>query len=390
MAQASDDAVTARPPDIDLTTTGSSRATGNPDEITIVDDIVVDDTVVDDISIVPDPEQKSTFSKLLWALPVLPWLWYVVRSLFAAMDLVAIGLPVLAIVTAAAALAIAVLRRSPQFFVLALSTAVFFWVAVLLPFGSTNGPAPIRSIRVATVNTGLYWFSDNDLGFLVFDEEPDLVVGVELAESHDAELSSRFENSIASILPLERQQANEIALAPTDDTFRRNGLPSIGVYANLEMLQLDDPLDGVIPGGMPGFRIQVSTDSGDMILYALHIPRPIDRDGVYEVSAGEHVAIAEAVADAVEAETLPTMILGDLNAVDRGQAYRALTGTLNDGIRHAGNAGPTTDRDFFEELLFARLDHLLISPDLCTENAESIDTQFSDHRPQVIDVGPCE
>ena len=47
-----------------------------------------------------------------WALPVLPWLWYLVRSLFAFMDVVAAGLPILIIIGGAAAVAIAVGRLS--------------------------------------------------------------------------------------------------------------------------------------------------------------------------------------------------------------------------------------------------------------------------------------
>lgn len=305
------------------------------------------------------------------------------------MDVVAAGLPILAILGGFGALSIGLVRRSLPFGLLALSFGLFFVVSTLLPFRSTNGPAPTESIRVGTVNAGLYFFSDNDLGFLVFEEEPDLIVGVELAESHDVELQSRFANAITDIIPLDRQQQNEAGLVPSGEGFRRNGLPSIGVYSDLDMVQLDDPLVDVIDGGLPGFRLQVTTDSGDMILYALHIPRPGGTDGPFEVSAGEHVAIANAVADAVAAETLPTMVLGDLNAVDRGQAYRALTGTLEDGIRHAGAAGPTTDRALPESLLYARVDHLLMSPGLCTANAVLVDTRWSDHRPLLADIGPC-
>ena len=335
------------------------------------------------------PGQDST-PRALWVLLALPWLWFLVRSLFPLMELVAIGLPILTILAAIGAVGLAIARRSLPLVGLTISLGVFFVVTVLMPFRSTNGPAPIDSIRVATVNTGLYWFSDNDVGFLVFDEQPDLVVGTELAESHDIELQSRFTNSFTDILSIEEQQANEQELQPEGDDYRRNGLPSIGVYSDLNMVELEDPIANVIDGGLPGFRLRVTTDSGDMILYALHVPRPIGGDGPYEVSAGDHLAMVDAIADAVAAETLPTMVLGDLNTVDRGQAYRSLTATLEDGIRHAGAAGPTTDRPFPESWLFARIDHLLMSPGLCTANALSIDTQYSDHRPLLADIGPCQ
>ncbi len=365
----------------------TSRAVSRPqqgDDIQIIHD--AEPMVVNDVL---TAERPGPWRHARWLLVVVPWLWYLVRSLFAFMDVIAAGLPLVIIFSGLAALTVAVVRRSAAFLALVVSLVVFFVVSVLLPFRSTNGQAPTESIRVGTVNAGLYFFSDNDLGFLIFDEAPDLVVGVELAESHDAELQSRFRNAVTDVISLDRQQQNDVELRPNGDGFRRNGLPSIGVYSDLEMVQLDDPIADVVDGGLPGFRLQVATDSGDLIVYALHVPRPGGTDGPYEVSAGEHLAIANAIADAVDAETLPTIVLGDLNAVDRGQAYRTLTRNLEDGIRHSGAAAPTTDRSLPESLLYARVDHLLMSPGLCTANAVLVDTRWSDHHPVLADVGPC-
>lgn len=350
-------------------------------------------TVLDDsiqiISAEPDPPRPNPLKWLRWALPLLPWTWFGVRDLFPSMDLVAVGLPVITLGAGVIGLAGLMVRRSIPWLLLLVSLAAFFIIAVQGPFRSTDGAAPNESIRVASVNTGLYWFSDNDVGFVVFEEEIDLVIGVELSESHDVELRSRFDSAVSDIIPIERQQQNQELLQPEGGTYRRNGLPSIGVYSDLPIIELEDPIADVIDGGLPGFRLQVTTDTGDMIVYALHIPRPIDGDGPYEVSASEHLAISEAVAEAVSEETLPVMVIGDLNAIDRGQAYRTLTTGLEDGIRHAGAAGPTTDRPFPESLLLARVDHLLMSPGLCTGNADRLETRFTDHQILVADIGPC-
>jgi len=335
------------------------------------------------------PERRFDREHLAWAVPVLPWLWFVVRGLHSLMDWIAIGLPMITIAAGAIALYATVTRASLRWLLVFISLLLFFVVAVVGPWRPTNGAAPTQSIRVATVNTGLYWFSNNDVGFLVNQEQPDIVIGVELTEAHDTELRSRFPNSETDILPLERQQQNELALESIGDNSRRNGLPSIGVYSSLEMELLDDPVANVIDGGLPGFRLLVETDSGPMIVYALHIPRPIGGDGPYEVSVTEHVAMVEAIADAVDAETLPTLVAGDLNAVDRGQSYRRLTENLVDGMRHDGWAVPTADRPLPFALLFARIDHLLMSPGLCTDNTASINTRYADHRPLVADIGPC-
>ena len=126
-----------------------------------------------------------------------------------------------------------------------------------------------------------------------------------------------------------------------------------------------------------------------MIVYALHIPRPAGTDGPYEVSVSDHVSMVEAIADAVEAETLPTIVVGDLNTVDRGQGYRRLTSTLTDAMRQNAWAVPTADRPLPFSLLFARIDHVLMSSDLCATSGKSINTRYADHRPLVVDVGMC-
>ena len=226
-------------------------------------------------------------ARALWALPVVPWLWYVVRGIHARMDQIAIALPVLVLGAAGLALYVSITRASLNALAVFGSLVLFFFVAVVSPWRPQSGPTPEQPMRIATVNTGLYWFSDNDIGFLVNQEMPDLVVGVELAESHDAELQSRFEFTVTDILPLERQQQNERELEPDDDTYRRNGLPSIGVYSNRPMTPLDDPLADTIDGGLPGFRLQVDTDSGPVVVYALHIPRPLGGCLLYTSDAAD-------------------------------------------------------------------------------------------------------
>ncbi len=342
----------------------------------------------DDDPRAPD-RREFGWREVAFLTPLAPWLWFVVRSLHPTLEFIAILLPVILLLGMGVAGVVAVVRRSLVWLGLVASLAVLFIVAVILPWRPTNGPPPEVSFRVATMNMGLYYFSDNDAGYFVSRHEPDLLVGVELTEAHDAEFRVRFPNALSDILTLERQQQNEQGLEPFGDTYRRNGLPSIGVYSRFEMTLLDDPLSDSFPGGLPGFRLEVATDDGPVLVYALHVPRPIPGEGPYELSASEHVELVDQIAGAIDNETLPVMVLGDLNAVDRGQAYRRLTRSLEDGMRHSGWAVPTADRPLPWSLIFARIDHILMTPDLCTANALSEDTRFSDHRPLVADIGPC-
>lgn len=311
------------------------------------------------------------------------------RSVHPFMDYVAIALPVLLILAVLAAGVVTVVRRSAVFATVVLSLIALFAATVVGPMRPAQASTPESTIRIATMNLGLSWFSDNDAGFFVFQQEPDFLVGIELSESHDTEFQSRFDFHQADIITLESQQSNEQALTPEGKSFRRNGLPSIGIYSNYPIEELDDPIADVIDGGLPGFRVRVTTNDGPFILYGLHVPRPYPGNGFYEVSVAEHVAMVEAIHTAIEAETEPVVVAGDLNTVDRGQSYRTLTSTLDDAMRESGWAVPTSDRDFPRPLLFARLDHILISDELCAENGSSHDTRYADHRALVVDVGPC-
>lgn len=322
-------------------------------------------------------------------LPAAPWLWFLIRSLHPVMDYLAIALPVLILLGVIGFAIGGFVGRNRVASLTAVSLVALFLVAVIAPMRPTDAAEPRDTVRIATMNLGLYWFSDNDAGFFVFEEEPDVLVGMELSESHHTEFESRFSFNEADILPLEQQQANDEALEPEGDTFRRNGLPSVGVYSNYPITVLDDPIEDTIDGGLPGFRVRIDAPAGPMVLYALHIPRPFPGNGPYELSVSEHVEMVEAIAAAVAEESDPVIVAGDLNSIDRGQSYRALTAELNDGMRQSGWAVPTADRPLPWSLLFARLDHILVSDSLCTANGASRDTRYADHRPLVADVGPC-
>ncbi len=320
---------------------------------------------------------------------LLPWTWFLIRSLHPWLEYVAIGLPILTAFAFGIAVLVTAARKSGIAAATALSLVVFFAVTVIAPMRPTSAAQPESSVRIATMNLGLYWFSDNDAGFFVVEEEPDILVGVELAESHDREFRERFDFAESDVIPLPEQQANASGLTPVGETFRQNGLPSVGVYSNTPITALEDPIADIFPGGLPGFRLRVDAESGPFILYALHIPRPFPGDGNYQLPVGDHIALVEAIADAVESEELPVLVAGDLNTVDRGQAYRRLNAQLNDGMRQSGWAVSTATQSVLRTLFFARLDHLLVTEELCVTDGASFDTRFADHRILIGDVGPC-
>ena len=99
----------------------------------------------------------------------------------------------------------------------------------------------------------------------------------------------------------------------------------------------------------------------------------------------DRTAISRAIAE----EELPVVVLGDLNVVDRGAAFSNLSDGMTDAMRTDRQAGPTRSADLWHTLLQLRIDHLLISSELCAASADSQRVLFSDHTPIHADIGPC-
>ncbi|MFT7475355.1 MAG: hypothetical protein ACI81L_002293 [Verrucomicrobiales bacterium] len=328
--------------------------------------------------------------KARWLVILVPWLWYLVRGIHPYLDYIAIGLPVAIGAAAVIAVHLTIARRSALWAGTLASLILLFVTSVILPTRPIDRPEPINSFRIASINLGGVWYSDNDVGYLDTRKSPNIIIGSELAQSHDNELRERFEHAVSDVIQLERTQANRAGLGPQTDDYRKFGFPSIGVYSDLPLSRLADPIADEITGGLPGIRASVSTADGEVILYALHIPRPGSGDGVYELPIIDQSRMIDAIADAIAAETLPVILVGDLNIVDRSESYRDLTDVLVDGMREERWARPTRTHEFLYSLMMARIDHVLVSEALCITDASAERLLFADHTPIYADIGACE
>lgn len=334
----------------------------------------------------PEIERKHA----RWLAVLAPWFWYLIRDIHPFLEIVTLALPVLIAMSSLVALYFAIAHRSALWMGVLASLALFFISSVVLPMRPSDRPEPINPFRVASLNVGRVWFSADDVGYLVSRQTPQLIVGSELAQSHDQELRDRFSYGISDIIPPEQSQANVDGLVAQTNNYRRYGLPSIGVYSDFPLTRMPDPIADEIPGGLPGIRVLASTPDTDVMVYALHIPRPGTGSGIYEVTITEQSKMVEEIARAIEEETLPVVVIGDLNVVDRSTSYRRLTDSLVDGMREERWAGPTRNHDFLYSLLLARIDHVLISESLCVTGAETESLLFTDHTPIYAEIGLCE
>jgi len=304
-----------------------------------------------------------------WAVAgaaVSPWLWFVGRDLDGRLDAVALGLPVLVgAVAAALASAALVTRRLPPALA-ALSWLVVGVIAVVGPWRPIPGGSPAVGLRIVGANV----LADRSGGRVVddiLDERPDLVVVAELGDLVDARLRDAYPSAAVSpILP-------------------GQFVGDVGVYSRY-------PMDaGPLPGGLAdqhGMRVVVDGPAGELVVYALHLAKPAFRPTApVEVGFRSHRRLVDRLRAAVRAEELPTVVVGDLNLVDRSSGYRALAGDLDDAMR-AGWVGPTSHR-FWTSPLLARVDHVFVPESWCAEDARTFSLTASDHRGVATTVGPC-
>lgn len=362
----------------------------------VEDDLVI---ILDDESETSDQSGASKMLHLLskgWLLPLVPWLWYIARLLHPVFELAAIALPIMTGVALVIAVGLLIGKRSLQTLALTISLAAFFAVAIVLPGRPTNTPEPTDTFRLASANLARQWFSYNDIGWLVFNETPDLFIASEMSNSHDEELRERFTFGVSDLVDEEPNPSlEELGLTDPGEealtSYRRFDQPSIGVYSNYDITRLEDPLLDVVEGGLPGMRLRVDADAGEFILYALHIPKIGLGEDIYQVGISEQREMVEAITRAAASEELPVVIAGDLNIVDRGQSYQELTGEFDDAMRQSRWATATRGRTLLHSLLLLRIDHVLTSSELCVASTpRALDVFFTDHSPLIADLGPCE
>lgn len=84
----------------------------------------------------------------------------------------------------------------------------------------------------------------------------------------------------------------------------------------------------------------------------------------------------------IGSSSMPTLLLGDLNATPDAAELQPLLGRLNDSWEASRGPGFTYPADFPRE----RIDYVLMSPAFRVRDVHVLDTQASDHRPVIADL----
>jgi vancomycin resistance protein VanJ len=297
---------------------------------------------------------------------VVPWSWFAIRDLDPVFDAVAVAFPVVVLAVASVLGLVAVAARRP-----APALALVSWLAVgalvvIGPWLPVDGRAPTAGMRIVEANV----LGDSSGGRAVADilaQHPDLVVVTELGRLVDAALRDEYEAAARSpVLP---------------GAFEGD----VGLYSRWPM----EP--GPLPDALAdqrGLRAVVAGPNGDFVVYALHLAKPtLNPSSSIELGFRADRRLIDEVRKAVRAELLPTLVVGDLNLVDRTSGYRSLRADLDDAMR-ADWVGPTSYRTWTVPLI-ARIDHVFMPKSWCSSNAKTFTLPRSDHRGVAVTLGPC-
>jgi endonuclease/exonuclease/phosphatase (EEP) superfamily protein YafD len=288
-------------------------------------------------------------------LSALPWAWFAIRDVGAAMDAVAFGLPLGSAILAIAAIGLAIVSRKMRFALVGLSLAVFTVVVVVAPRLAQPSPPPMAPFRLVSVNT----FGGNEWTLTaartLAAEQPDVLVAVETSQPMRVALRLSIPADHSA------QLGNQIVFARWPVT---------------EPL----PIPGVSQA--TGMRVEVARPGLPFVLYAVHLPNPLT-----ETSFSAQAATIERVVQSAQGEHLPVILAGDFNMTDRSTSYRALDGVMRDAMR-SSFAATTYDR-WQWALLQLRIDHVFISDQLCDMDGSTFTVPGSDHDALEVGLGAC-
>lgn len=298
----------------------------------------------------------------VFAVAALPWWWFAVRDAGPWADAASIFLPAF-LVPAALCVVVALVRRQAASLAVAVSWLLFAAVTIAGPWMPVRTPAPPRSTALRIVAANVLG-ANHRVGSVTDDlvaARPDLLV---VSEDHP---------------DLDRRLRAHFAHAATSGTGGRG----TGVYTDVPMRAL--PLPPAMRG-LRAVRARIDGPGGPFVLYALHLPRPWPRPTAdFEATPTGYRAIVRRVVQSIGSESLPVVVAGDLNLVDRMPEYRAMASSLRDAMLTSWG-GPTSLKWW---PLLARIDHVLVDPSWCATDAHRIRVVGSDHRANVVTIGPC-
>lgn len=270
-------------------------------------------------------------------------------------------------------LLIAVLLRSRRLIgiYLLVSLVGVLWVgmavAPALPRSSITG----TEVRIASFN--------------VFPDNPTISEAVEWIDSYQPD-----------IIALQELPDDQSAFAPFEQDFAYSALadtPTVGRVFSQYPITSSETVD------LLGWQIQrliLNIEGTDVVVYNVHLIMPLnDREVdwlILRYDESRRNAQLEQLVNLIAAETLPVILVGDLNMTEWSPAYHLLTRELRDAYRMSSwGVGATFPASEGEELggayprLF-RLDYVWYSDPIVANSAFVGANLGSDHLPLIVEL----
>lgn len=273
--------------------------------------------------------------------------------------MIAVALPLLGVAALFLSGLAAVMAGRPRFLIPGISALLVAVVATIGPRLPQGSPRPVDPIRIASANV----YSANPIperaAASVATVDADLLVTVEMGDGFWRDLGARTSDR----LPYHESRGE------------------LGLRSRWPLLMLPTPA-GLDPHRV--MRVQVARDPQELIVCVVHAFNPL-----HDTTFADQRAFVQRLLAAVDDESSPTIVVGDLNMSDRTVPYRIMDGAMRDAMR-ARAWGRTTFDPGWWRLLLLRIDHLFVPPDWCASNAALFDVPGSDHNGVSAEVGSCE
>jgi hypothetical protein len=300
---------------------------------------------------------RAHLANVLWAALAagVPWLWFLVRDIGGAIQLVSLALPVL-VVAAFVGLAITMLdERKLSSLLVAVSVAAFGWLTILAPRSAFPASPPVDPVRIASITLD----------------------GSALNASGMVGSLAKLRADIAVVLEPSKKGRNML--------LRTERFPYTLTSGRFVVLSSMPVRELPLPKGLPSslvVRLQVDRPEGAFIVYAV-------RAGTSPLDAAQNDPIGtERLRDAALGEQLPVVLAGDFGVGDRSTQYRTLAGSFRDAMRSSVRAGSTA-ASFPWTALLLRSAYVLTSPDWCAGAGSTFDVQDAPTVGLAVAIGPC-
>lgn len=169
-------------------------------------------------------------------------------------------------------------------------------------------------------------------------------------------------------------------------------IPGQAVYSRYPILDEEVWIYEDASSAHPHQRVLLDVNGREVALYNIHPNPPIDWVGgaifaANETDIANHSLAMQRLTQRIVAETIPVIVVGDMNMSDTFPEYQTLAAYLNDSFLSTGYGFGFTypASTAFPELM--RLDYIFHDNNFQTVDARVIrDTETSDHLPVVADL----